>query len=235
MGQVGRVGKAAACVLLTLAGLACGPQPAPAAEPARSVDAPASQRVRLFPPQDLGFFDAPDRDEWGKPELVLDELSIADGAVVAELGAGGGWFTVRLAARVGPNGMVYAEDIQPEMIEVIRRRVQNERLQNVSVILGTPRDPRLPGGLDAALIAHTYAELEDPIALLQNVAAALKPQGKIGILDFVPGGGGPGPDAVERVNPDAVVQTAAAAGLKLIARQAAGPFQFLLIFGKAAS
>ncbi len=113
-------------------------------------------RARLFPPQDLGFLDAPDREQWGKPELILDELSIADGAVVAELGAGGGWFTVRLATRVGPNGIVYAEDIQPEMIEVIRRRVQNERLPNVVPILGTPSDPRLPGGLDAALIVDTY-------------------------------------------------------------------------------
>ena len=84
-----------------------------------------AQKPRLFPPQDLGLLEAPDRDDWNKPDLIMDALGIADGAVVADLGAGGGWFTVRLARRVGPNGVVYAQDIQPQMIEAINRRVQH--------------------------------------------------------------------------------------------------------------
>ena len=83
----------------------------------------AAERPRLFPPQDLGLLEAPDREEWQKPDLIMDALKIADGSSVAELGAGGGWFTIRLARRVGPNGVVYAEDIQPPMIELIERRV----------------------------------------------------------------------------------------------------------------
>jgi ubiquinone/menaquinone biosynthesis C-methylase UbiE len=162
----------------------------------------------------------------------MDDLSIADGSIVADLGAAPGWFAVRLAARVGPNGRVFAEDITPDMIEVIRRRIQNERLQNVTSILGTPTDPRLPSGIDAALIVDVYPEIDDPGAFLRNVAAALKPQGRIGIVDFNPGGGGPGPAPDERVTPEAVVSAAAAAGLKLIANEPAGPFQFLLIFTK---
>ena len=75
---------------------------------------------RLFPPEELGKLEGPDRDEWQQPERVMDALGIADGAHVADLGAGGGWFTVRLATRVGPNGIVYAEDVQQPMIDSIK-------------------------------------------------------------------------------------------------------------------
>ena len=94
----------------------------------------------------------------------MDALRIADGSVVADLGAGGGWFTVRLARRVGPNGIVYAEDIQHQMIESINRRVEREGLQKrVITKLGTAADPGLPqGALDAVLIVDAYHEMEHP-------------------------------------------------------------------------
>ena len=163
----------------------------------------------------------------------MDALRIADGAIVADLGAAGGWFTIRLARRVGPNGLVYAEDIQAPMIDAIKRRVQNERLPNVETVLGTPVDPKLPAGrLDAVLIVDAYREMEDPVALLRNVERSLQPTGCIGIVDFTPGGGGPGPDPDERVDPDAVIKAATAARLTLNKREALPPFQFLLVFGK---
>ena len=114
---------------------------------------PARQR-RLFPPQDLGLLSAPDRDDWNKPDLIMDALGVADGATVADLGAGGGWFTIRLARRVGPNGLVYAQDIQPQMIEAINRRVQQEALTNVRTVLGTPSDARLPAGDGGDALRH---------------------------------------------------------------------------------
>src|SRR5918998_939247 len=80
------------------------------------------QHGRLFPPQDLGLLEGPDRDAWQRPDDIMDFLRIGEGSVVADLGAGGGWFTVRLARRVGPNGHVYAQDIQHQMIEAIQRR-----------------------------------------------------------------------------------------------------------------
>jgi ubiquinone/menaquinone biosynthesis C-methylase UbiE len=161
----------------------------------------------------------------------MDALGIADGAVVADLGAGGGWFTVRLARRVGPNGLVYAEDIQPQMIEAIARRIDREGLRNVRTVLGTPDDPHLPAGrLDAALIVNTYREIADPVALLRNVRRALKPNGRLGIVDFKLDGGGPGPPAGERVDPDAVVRDARAAGFTLLRRDDSLPYQYLLVF-----
>jgi SAM-dependent methyltransferase len=188
---------------------------------------------RLFPPQDLGLLEGPDRDAWQKPELIMDALAIADGTAVADLGAGGGWFTIRLARRVGPNGLVYAEDIQPQMIEAIGRRVQREGLRNVRTVLGTPNDPRLPVAVDAILIVDAYHEMEDPVTLLSYAARALKPAGRIGVVDYLPGDGGPGPARDERVPQDAVVRAAEAAGLRLLARETVPPYQFLLVFEKS--
>src|SRR5688500_6969492 len=116
---------------------------------------------RLFPPEDLGALEGPDRDAWQKPEQVMDALGIADGARVADLGAGGGYFTIRLARRVGPNGIVYAEDVQDEMLGSIERRIEREQLTNVKTVKGTFDNPRLPSGeLDAVLIVDTFNAFE---------------------------------------------------------------------------
>jgi ubiquinone/menaquinone biosynthesis C-methylase UbiE len=199
---------------------------------------------RLFSADVLGLIEPPDRDQWQPPELIMDDLKIADGATVADLGAGGGWFTIQLARRVGPNGLVYAVDVQPPMLDAIRRRAQRENLLNVRPVLGGADDPRLPDGIDAALIVDTYHEMacaarpscQEPVALLKNVARTLKPQGRLGVLDFVPGQGGPGPAADERVDPETVIHAAAAAGLQLVTRKLVPPFhfQYLLVFGKTA-
>src|SRR3954454_8647724 len=102
------------------------------------------QHARLFPPELLGQLEGPDRDAYQRPDQVMDALHIGERSVVADLGAGGGWFTVRLARRVGPNGRVYAEDIQPQMIQTIERRIAREGLTNVITQLGTADDPKLP-------------------------------------------------------------------------------------------
>jgi ubiquinone/menaquinone biosynthesis C-methylase UbiE len=164
----------------------------------------------------------------------MDALGIADGAAVADLGAGGGWFTIRLARRVGPNGRVYAEDIQPQMIESIHRRVEREGLKNVTLVHGTATDPRLPAGaLDAVLIVDTYSEMEDPVALLGNVARSLKPRGRLGIIEFKADGLGPGPAPEERVDERRILDAAARARLTLIKRETFLRYQYMLVFGPA--
>jgi ubiquinone/menaquinone biosynthesis C-methylase UbiE len=165
----------------------------------------------------------------------MDGLNIVDGAVVADIGAASGWFTIQLARRVGPNGLVYAEDIQAEMIDGITRRIQRENLPWVQPVLGTATDPLLPAGIDAVVIDDTFHEMEDPVKLLKNVARSLKPQGLIGVVDFLPGGGGPGPAADERPDPQAVIRAAGAAGLHLRHREDIPPFVFLLVFERARS
>ena len=203
----------------------------PAVLAAQSVT--AKPKARLFPPLDLGLLEAADRDQWQRPEEIMDALKIAEGSVVADLGAGGGWFTVKLARRVGSHGLVYAEDIQPLMIEAIKRKGQRETLSTVRTVLGTTKDSRLPRGLDAVLIVGAYHEMEDPVTLLQNAADSLKPQGLIGVVDFLPGAGGPGPDPDQRVDQETVVRGATAANLQVISRETIPPFMFMLVLGKA--
>jgi predicted methyltransferase len=186
---------------------------------------------RLFPPQDLGMLEGPDRDAWQMPGEIMDALGIGDGTVVADLGAGGGWFTVRLARRVGPNGLVYAEDVQRQMVDAIDRRVAREGLRNVRTVLGEDDDPRLPlEALDAVLMVDAYHEVQNRVQLLANIRASLKPNGRLGIVDFKLDGGGPGPAMEERVDPATVVADAEAAGLRLLADERFLPYQYLLVF-----
>lgn len=192
----------------------------------------AAQHSRLFPPEQLGMLEGPDRDAWQRPDEIMDALQIAEGSSVADLGAGGGWFTIRLASRVGPNGVVYAEDVQPQMIEAIKRRVKRAQLNNVRTILGTSSDPLLPAPVDAVLIVDAYHEMEEPVVMLRNVAATLKPGGRLGIVEFKKDGWGPGPEMNERVDPERVIRDAEAAGLRLISRETFLRYQYLLVFGR---
>jgi ubiquinone/menaquinone biosynthesis C-methylase UbiE len=199
------------------------------------LQAVAGQRHgRLFPPENLGLLEGPDRDAWQKPDQIMDALAIADGSVVADIGAGAGWFTIRLARRVGPNGSVYAQDVQRQMLEAIRRRVAREGLRNVETRLGLGSLPNLPErSLDAVLVVDVYPEVEDRVAFLRNLAAALKPGGRIGIVNYKPGRGGPGPAPNEgvRVESTSVEADARAAGLRVIARESL-PYHYLLVMGR---
>jgi ubiquinone/menaquinone biosynthesis C-methylase UbiE len=188
----------------------------------------------LFKPEALGELEGPDRDAWQMPDAVMDALRIADGSHVADIGAGGGWFTVRLARRVGPNGLVYAEDVQSQMLEAIRRRVDREGLRNVRTVRGIETDPRLPPqSIEAALIVDAYHEFGDPVAMLRGIAAALKPGGSLGVVNFNKSGGGPGPPSDERVDATLVIQHASSAGLTLRRQETFLPFQYFLVFGRA--
>jgi ubiquinone/menaquinone biosynthesis C-methylase UbiE len=188
----------------------------------------------LFRPEDLGMLESADRDIWQKPEQIMDSLGIADGARVADVGAGGGWFTVRLARRVGPHGLVVAEDLQAEMVEATRRRAAKENLNNVRTIQGLPTDPMLPAGsLDAVLIVEAFQEIQNgnPQLFLENVRTALKDGGRVGVVDYKKAGGGPGPDT-PRPDPETVIRVAERAGLHLLKRETFLPFQFFLVFTK---
>ena len=118
------------------------------------------------------------------------------------------------------------------MIEATGRRIQREGLRNVQLVLGTADDPGLaPKSLDAALLVNSYAEVVRPVEFLKNVRAALKPAGRLGIVDFRRDGLGPGPELEDRVDPEIVIKDAQQAGLRLISKDTPLPFQYLLVFG----
>jgi SAM-dependent methyltransferase len=191
----------------------------------------SSERRQLFKPEDLPLLEGPDRALWQKPELVMDRLHIADGSDVADIGAGAGWFTIRLARRVGPNGTVYAQDLQREMVIAIGRRVKRENLRNVKVVQGDENSPHLPqGALDAVLVVDVYPEVGDPVRFLRSLAAALRPQGRIGIVNYKPGSGGPGPAPTYRVESAIVEEDARTAKLRVI-EKADLRYQYLVVIG----
>jgi SAM-dependent methyltransferase len=192
----------------------------------------AQRHERLFPPEELGLLEAPDRARWQKPDQIMDALKIAEPARVADIGAGSGWFTIRLADRVGPNGLVYAEDVQPQMLQSIERRVSREGFRNVQTVLGTEDNPNLPtGSLDVVLMVDSYQEFEpgNRVPFLRRVAEALKPNGRIGVVNYKPGRGGPGPDL--RIEDRVVEEDARKAGLVVLSRENL-PYQYLLVLGK---
>jgi predicted methyltransferase len=126
------------------------------------------------------------RDAWQRPQDVMDALGLAQGSAVADIGAGGGYFTFHLAERVGPEGRVYAVDIAEDELKKIDRRAERERLPQVETILGKNDDPRLPEqSLDAALVVNAYHEMREYDAMMAAIFRALKPGGQFGVIDVV--------------------------------------------------
>ncbi|HEX7872967.1 MAG TPA: class I SAM-dependent methyltransferase [Sphingobium sp.] len=124
------------------------------------------------------------RDRVNESNLIMDAAKVRPGMTVADIGAGEGYYTVRLAKRVGADGRVLAEDIVPEIIDALGRRINRENWQNVSVKLGTPDDPKLPAAsFDRIFLVHMYHEIAEPYAFLWRLYPALKPDGEIIVVD----------------------------------------------------
>ncbi len=129
--------------------------------------------------------DEQSRDRAGEAERVMNLLGVRRGLDVADIGAGGGYYTVRVARRVGPKGHVYAEDVVPDYLDRLAQRVAHEGLADrVTLVHGEPHDPRLPpGSVDLALLVHMYHEVEQPYGLLWNLRPGLRPGARVAIID----------------------------------------------------
>ncbi|HLY61805.1 MAG TPA: methyltransferase domain-containing protein [Terriglobia bacterium] len=125
-----------------------------------------------------------ERDSWQRPEEVMDKLGIKAGSVVGDVGCGSGYFTFHFAARVGADGKVYAEDLEPDLLAKIQARAAQEKLRQIEVLQGTADDPSLPEGkLDAILVMNAYHEMKNYDAMLRGMFKALKPGGVLAIID----------------------------------------------------
>jgi predicted methyltransferase len=148
---------------------------------------PVSGRVYARP---MGVAGAPwlerqEREEEEAPSRALAIIGVTPGSTVADIGAGSGYFTERLARLVGANGKVYANDIQQGMLDLLRRRLDREHLANVTLVLGEPADPKLPPAtIDMALMVDVYHELSDPQTMLANIRKALKPSGRLVLIEY---------------------------------------------------
>jgi ubiquinone/menaquinone biosynthesis C-methylase UbiE len=127
----------------------------------------------------------PERIQEEDPDRMLAALDIKKGSVVADIGAGVGYHVWRLAEIVGPTGKVIGEDIQEGMIRLLKRNVDDRKLRNVEIILGTPTDPKLPGNsLDLVLMVDVYHEFSEPVTMMKHIQNALKPDGRVVLIEF---------------------------------------------------
>jgi SAM-dependent methyltransferase len=147
----------------------------------------AGERTRDVAPasENAAFFNRASRDAEERPELLIDALEIPRGATVADLGSGTGYFTWRLAEKVGPGGKVLAVDVQRQMLDRTKAAVTTHKLENVDYVLATDTDPRLPErALDLVFIAYAYHEFSDPEAIMAAVKRSLKPGGRVVVLEY---------------------------------------------------
>jgi len=131
------------------------------------------------------WLDRSEREMEEAPDKALDAIDLRPGMTVADIGAGTGYFSLRIARRIGPSGKVYANDIQPEMLEKLRANAQREKLANIETVLGSEADPKLPAGkIDLVLLVDVYHEFSRPQEMLQHIRAALKPEGRLILLEY---------------------------------------------------
>ncbi len=131
------------------------------------------------------WLDRPEREEEEHPDEALQAIGIRRGMVVADVGAGSGVMTFKMAKLVGPSGKVYAVDIQPQMLEILQTRAQRDKVTNVQTVLDTVSDPKLPAGaIDLILLVDVYHEFSQPQAMLDHMREALKPNGRLVLLEY---------------------------------------------------
>src|SRR5437660_8531486 len=141
--------------------------------------------AQVIGPGGISWLDRPQREEEERPAIVLEALGLKGGEVVADLGAGSGFYTFRIASKVGKSGKVLAVDIQDEMIKTLRQRATEQKLTNVEVIKGSESDPNLPAnGVDVVLMVAVYHELCYPFEVMTKVCKALKPGERRVIIDY---------------------------------------------------
>jgi predicted methyltransferase len=162
---------------------------ADSAAPAAAIDPPGTYlgRTLASPMSYRGadWLDRDDRETTEQPEHVLDVLAIREGSTVADVGAGSGYFTVRMAKRVGPKGRVLATDLQPEMLALLKEKVDKAKLGNVVPVLATESDAKLPRReLDLVLMVDVYHELPKPVETLAQVRAALRADGRLALVEY---------------------------------------------------
>ena len=186
---------------------------------------------RVFNPLYRIFLDAEGREDWQKPDEVVRTLALQPGATVADVGAGTGYFSSRLARAVGPDGRVLATDVQETMIRSLEERVAREGLRNVTVVRAGFDDPALPPECcDLVLLVNVYKEISERSAYMRRVAPALRAGGRVAIIDFRPEASGFGPPREARLSEERVTAELALAGFALAERHAFLPRQYFLVF-----
>lgn len=157
------------------------------------VGQPVDQERPVFPRPDRpvapvvspAYSDEKTRDSKGEAERVMDRLGVRPGLTIADIGAGEGYYTVRLARRLGPSATLYAQDVQAEYLDRLKARLEREEIRGVELVLGTPNDPKLPpSSVDIAILSHMVHEIENPYEFFYRLRPALVADARIGVVDL---------------------------------------------------
>jgi len=173
-------------------------------------------------------FDDPERDAWQKPHAVLEALALKPEAVVADLGAGTGYFSARLA-RMLPKATVYAVDVEPDMVKYLGERAKREGLANLKPVQAASGDARLPDKVDLVLLVDVYHHIEARERYFRRLASSLRPDARVAVIDFRLDSP-EGPPVAARVAPEQVRAELARAGYALVAEHGFLPRQYFLVF-----
>jgi ubiquinone/menaquinone biosynthesis C-methylase UbiE len=205
-----------------------------AAEPAQQHRAADSARrpAGVMSADGADWLERPERDVEDRPDIVLAAMKLKNGDVVADVGAGSGYFSRKLARAVGPKGIVYATDIQPEMLSLLRKNAARDRITNIVPILGTASDPGLPKNtLDWILLVDVYHEFQEPQAMLAKLKQSLKKTGRVALVEYRAEGTTAAHIREEhRMSEEQVLREWLPEGFKLIEIIEALPSQRLFIF-----
>lgn len=208
--------RGAAAILATLALAAC----APTGDHHGHAFSDAEKWARIF--------DDPEREAWQKPDGVIRTLRLPAEATVADIGAGTGYFAVRLARAV-PSGRVFAVDAEPDMVRYLGERARLAGLANLVPVQGEPNDPKLPAPVDVVLVVNTYHHIAGRVEYFRRLRASLKPGGRVAIIDYRPEAPA-GPPPAMRIASAAVTQELVRAGYVLVGTHSLLPYQYFLVF-----
>jgi SAM-dependent methyltransferase len=174
------------------------------------------------------IFDDPERDAWQKPDEVIRALKLGQDALIADVGAGTGYFAVRLA-RAAPKGRVYAVDVEPDMVRYLGERARREKVDNLVPVTAGSNDPRIPSPVDLVILVDTYHHVLNRERYFRALQKSIKPGGRLAIVDFKLDSP-VGPPKRARIAPEKVKKELAGAGYKLVREHAFLPHQYFLEF-----
>jgi ubiquinone/menaquinone biosynthesis C-methylase UbiE len=199
--------------------------------PQAAAPAPEMRHRHDDPVAYIASLEDPKRDEYQKPDEVMKALALKPGEVIADIGSGSGYFTLRFARAVGEKGLVFAVDISPDMIRHVNRRVRDAGIRNVVSVLAEPDDPLLPdGSVDRFVIVDTWHHVEDQAKYLGLMKRMLKPGGQVVHIDFQKRELPIGPPLAMKIARDDLVKQMQGAGFTLAAEHTFLPYQYFLVF-----
>ncbi len=201
------------------------------AQDAKPRDMHEMHRLHQDPKAYIAMLDDPGRDAYQKPHEVLTALDLKAGEIIADIGAGSGYFTFRLARHIGDTGRVYAVDVNPDLVVHLNRRVRELQLTNVVTILSTPDDPLLrDASIDRFFICDTWHHIADHARYLALLKKMLKPGGQIVMIDFKKAQTPIGPPMEMRIARDDLLEEMEANGFRLLREHTFLPHQYFLVF-----